>query len=46
MVGAITWVFYLDVVLSIILVIIGLYYIRSSKHEEINDLWDKKWSNN
>ncbi len=45
MVGPVTWVFYLDVVLSIILVIIGLYYIRSSKHEEINDLWDKKWSN-
>ena len=45
MVGAVTWVLYLDVVLSIILVIIGLYYIRSSKHKEINDLWDKKWSN-
>lgn len=45
MVGPVTWIFYLEIVLSIILVIIGLYYIRPSKHEEINDLWDKKWSN-
>lgn len=45
MVGAVTWLFYLEIVLSIILIIIGLYYIRPSKHKEINDLWDKKWSN-
>ncbi len=44
MLCVVDWTCYVDIVLSIILVIIGLYYIRSAKHKEITELWDKKWS--
>lgn len=44
MVGAITWTNYVNVALSIVLIVIAIYYVRSSKHKEITELWNEKWS--
>ena len=33
------------IVVSIICIIVGFYYVRSSKHDEILELWEEKWAN-
>lgn len=35
----------LTIIVSILCIILGLYYVRASKHDEIIELWDEKWAN-
>lgn len=35
----------LTIIVSILCIILGLYYVRASKHDEIIKLWDEKWAN-
>ena len=32
-------------IISIIVIILGFYYVRSSKHDEIIEVWEEKWAN-
>lgn len=35
----------LTIIVSIICIVLGLYYVRSAKHEEILEVWEEKWAN-
>ena len=35
----------LFIIVSIISIVLGLYYLRSSKHDNILELWEEKWAN-
>ena len=35
----------LTIIVSIICIVLGLYYVRSAKHDEILEVWEEKWAN-
>ena len=39
------WLTILTIIVSIICIVLGLYYVRSAKHDEILEIWNEKWAN-
>ena len=46
-VAAFSWntVNIITLIASIVVVVLGFYYVRSSKHDEIIEVWEEKWAN-
>ena len=32
-------------IISIVVIVLGFYYVRSAKHDEIVEVWEEKWAN-
>ena len=39
------WLNIITIIVSIICIVLGLYYVRSTKHDEILEIWEEKWAN-